>query len=83
MGAWIETSSYARKYALNGVAPHVGAWIETMSVSVSYILQLVAPHVGAWIETLVSLDALLHSLSHPMWVRGLKQSNRHYIPMNF
>ena len=28
-GAWIETS-YARKYALNGlVAPHAGAWIET------------------------------------------------------
>ena len=32
----------------------------------------VAPHVGAWIETSSNRMLWLHTLSHPMWVRGLK-----------
>ena len=32
----------------------------------------VAPHVGAWIETCKHGHAEVVSLSHPMWVRGLK-----------
>ena len=32
----------------------------------------VAPRVGAWIETLLDKYPSLQSLSHPVWVRGLK-----------
>ena len=34
----------------------------------------VAPYVGAWIETCYSLQDYRHHLSHPTWVRGLKQT---------
>ena len=33
----------------------------------------VAPYVGAWIETRNCYKNTLPALSHPMWVRGLKQ----------
>ena len=33
---------------------------------------MVAPRVGAWIETLSLSLSPLYSLSHPVWVRGLK-----------
>ena len=33
----------------------------------------VAPHVGAWIETCRIVNSQGLSLSHPMWVRGLKR----------
>ena len=33
----------------------------------------VAPYVGAWIETLTISRSKTIILSHPMWVRGLKQ----------
>lgn len=33
----------------------------------------VAPHVGAWIETYQFFDNIHQTLSHPMWVRGLKR----------
>ena len=33
----------------------------------------VAPHVGAWIETPLAWIDSASALSHPMWVRGLKQ----------
>ena len=39
----------------------------------------VAPYVGAWIETHVLLRASLQEASHPMWVRGLKQTVTIYI----
>ena len=32
----------------------------------------VAPHVGAWIEMLQLATPGSQTLSHPMWVRGLK-----------
>ena len=32
----------------------------------------VAPYVGAWIETVMQLHIIGKTLSHPMWVRGLK-----------
>ena len=35
-------------------------------------LRLVAPYVGAWIETFIRQTFKIVSLSHPMWVRGLK-----------
>ena len=35
---------------------------------------VVAPRVGAWIETNRDLFAYHHVLSHPVWVRGLKQN---------
>ena len=37
---------------------------------------LVAPHVGAWIETLARQQSRNQEMSHPMWVRGLKQKMR-------
>ena len=54
------------------VAPYVGAWIETTSKGARCPRTDVAPYVGAWIETSVIDNILLRSLSHPMWVRGLK-----------
>ena len=39
---------------------------------------LVAPYVGAWIETSVARTFAMLSLSHPMWVRGLKPENAEY-----
>ena len=35
---------------------------------------LVAPYVGAWIETIVYNHLREQVLSHPTWVRGLKQT---------
>ena len=36
---------------------------------------LVAPYVGAWIETPVNDQAVFSDfMSHPTWVRGLKQN---------
>ena len=32
----------------------------------------VAPRVGAWIETVDRESKLTPSMSHPVWVRGLK-----------
>ena len=37
----------------------------------------VAPYVGAWIETSDIGFSLVRSLSHPMWVRGLKLKIAH------
>ena len=36
----------------------------------------VAPYVGAWIETLSAVMSCKVPLSHPMWVRGLKQRDQ-------
>ena len=51
----------------------MGAWIETTIEGVNLLsLSTVAPRVGAWIETCTSLSSLAFSVSHPVWVRGLK-----------
>ena len=56
------------------VAPRVGAWIETQNTCLIPRLHPVAPRVGAWIETQNrNLCRCLHA-SHPVWVRGLKQT---------
>ena len=74
VGAWIETRSCWSKRRQRWVAPYVGAWIETEEIDWEEYKRLVAPYVGAWIETLdlASVSKSL-SLSHPTWVRGLKQ----------
>ena len=54
------------------VAPHVGAWIETLNTTICGLMKRVAPHVGAWIETYRMPSRRIHTMSHPMWVRGLK-----------
>ena len=57
------------------VAPYVGAWIETESKDDNMFGVIVAPYVGAWIETGdTSSFGNPGSLSHPMWVRGLKRN---------
>ena len=50
----------------------MGAWIETYFYPAPVYLNIVAPRVGAWIETLQSCITTSLSLSHPVWVRGLK-----------
>ena len=60
------------------VAPYVGAWIETALNNAKVHLTRVAPYVGAWIETSSASKALATSLSHPMWVRGLKHHGQGY-----
>ena len=56
------------------VAPYVGAWIETEKTAADRAQYDVAPYVGAWIETQNRVFPLLPLLSHPTWVRGLKQT---------
>ena len=56
------------------VAPRVGAWIETLGMCYSHSIPPVAPRVGAWIETLTMRCLTDRIKSHPVWVRGLKQS---------
>ena len=58
--------------AAGKVAPYVGAWIETVILKKRLDGSLVAPYVGAWIETFSATFKELITLSHPMWVRGLK-----------
>ena len=60
-------------FTSRSVAPLVGAWIETLSAMSSSIFLSVAPLVGAWIETLIIQVCWEELLSHPSWVRGLKQ----------
>ena len=73
MGAWIETLLKEDFAILVTVAPRVGAWIETWSAKEVMAAFEVAPRVGAWIETLGDLHLRAFPLSHPVWVRGLKQ----------
>ena len=55
------------------VAPRVGAWIETSNRLPSFsAIYFVAPRVGAWIETSHRYRCRYRSVSHPVWVRGLK-----------
>ena len=51
----------------------MGAWIETENSETPVSPYIVAPHVGAWIETWLIFIFALYILSHPTWVRGLKQ----------
>ena len=79
VGAWIETSSYARKYALNGVAPYVGAWIETFT-ALRYSSSFNESH-PTWVRGLkprVNSGNENDGLSHPTWVRGLKLAGKRY-----
>ena len=62
---------------LMDVAPYVGAWIETDTSAPAAPAAPVAPYVGAWIETIPILRNNPSILSHPMWVRGLKQVTGH------
>ena len=75
MGAWIETETQIMQLNAEGVAPRVGAWIETSVSRPLLELALVAPRVGAWIETNPVGNFISGlSSSHPVWMRGLKQS---------
>ena len=74
MGAWIETVVLNFMSEFGKVAPYVGAWIETFDSSGVGQIYLVAPYVGAWIETANGICFTTTFLSHPTWVRGLKQA---------
>ena len=73
MGAWIETLLQCGSNRLGCVAPRVGAWIETGTQFGSHQPLCVAPRVGAWIETKCVCFGRPSFVSHPVWVRGLKQ----------
>ena len=74
---WVRGLKRQRSVSLgerNGVASYVGAWIETCYGRFGVLHALVASYVGAWIETRSWLIIVLLMMSHPMWVRGLKQT---------
>ena len=73
MGAWIETCLVAPFGNMLKVAPYMGAWIETSINSAVPLLMVVAPYMGAWIETANGAYTSPCVMSHPTWVRGLKQ----------
>ena len=76
MGAWIETSARDEIYLDLTVAPRVGAWIET-ELPIELRKEItVAPRVGAWIETQAIGQSFEYRQSHPVWVRGLKQTKQ-------
>ena len=69
----LKQGGYRQEIPQRGVAPRVGAWIETPRAA--YLVEScigVAPRVGAWIETSQRVLANSNSMSHPVWVRGLK-----------
>ena len=76
VGAWIETKRNTRNNCKTGVASYVGAWIETNNITLTITSISVASYVGAWIETTVCHAIRPMSVSHPMWVRGLKHRLR-------
>ena len=55
------------------VAPYMGAWIETVGLDIYKPVKIVAPYMGAWIETFALCASFAAAVSHPIWVRGLKQ----------
>ena len=73
MGAWIETGWGIVSRSIPRVAPYMGAWIETLRLRKILIGLGVAPYMGAWIETSKQITPYSADLSHPIWVRGLKQ----------
>ena len=74
MGAWIETTSQAKKLAEQQVAPLVGAWIETNLSNDIDQWPRVAPLVGAWIETTSQAKKLAEQQVAPLvgaWIETL------------
>ena len=53
-------------------------WVRGLKLNVDNVAPYyyVAPYVGAWIETAYAVRATFESLSHPMWVRGLKLTSK-------
>ena len=74
---WVRGLKYTdleKQAEIVRVAPHMGAWIEIIRRRLCLRPRLVAPHMGAWIEISHYLISLIHYVSHPIWVRGLKCS---------
>ena len=53
----------------------MGVWIETLRSKKLEADLLVTPCMGVWIETLVVSLGHLVSMSHPVWVCGLKPTS--------
>ena len=75
VGVWIETTLRDFRMAIDYVAPYVGVWIETYKIFQRWWLYVVAPYVGVWIETIKAWRKPESTMSHPMWVCGLKPEN--------
>ena len=58
------------------VAPRAGAWVETYLSTHVPSKSHVAPRAGAWVETCIRYHSITPGQSHPVRVRGLKQSNQ-------
>ena len=73
VGAWIET--WARALIIWAVASRTPRgcvdWNHAKGIKISR--RQVAPLVGAWIETFARVSLVNKFVSHPSWVRGLKQ----------
>ena len=74
MGAWIEINNnagveiYKTGRTLYGCVDWNTWWIQLI-----FTPQNVAPFMGAWIEIFkVQTSGIIATLSHPLWVRGLK-----------
>ena len=63
--AWMNTGS--------PVTPCMGVWIETSLLKVRAEGGFVTPCMGVWIETILITRACRLTMSHPVWVCGLKR----------
>jgi len=72
MGAWIEIMFCVSSFNFILVALYMGAWIEISSSSLKVFGLSVALYMGAWIEIIANGFNISLSLSHSIWVRGLK-----------
>ena len=72
---WVRGLKHVYVYVMiyRCVAPYMGAWIETAIAFILLATASVAPYMGAWIETHQNKVLNIHEMSHPIWVRGLKQ----------
>ena len=72
MGVWIETEGTRLLDMGRSVTPCMGVWIETEIKHIIMYDFRVTPCMGVWIETSNTSSCCQTSLSHPVWVCGLK-----------
>ena len=76
MGVWIETDNRSDHNQAIAVTPCMGVWIETKFARSLSLCHGVTPCMGVWIETVKVKNSLFISVSHPVWVCGLKHGEQ-------
>ena len=61
----------------------MGAWVETINTVRYAHDRKVASFMGAWVETDTNLPEQYPSVSHPLWVRGLKHAGHFCTQITF